>query len=178
MSEDIASGIYLLVAGIGLCTTAAKVWAWRRERSSALLLIAVSSTVGAGAFLLASPVVYRSIAALTGSQNLSELLVFFCILGFFVLTHVMSLLWHRHGERRSARSILLRPLVIYAIAAAGMVTGFLVAGLEDAPHPLDFNATYGQDPGALVMLGSFQSALAYAHRCPRQSDFAAAPCPR
>lgn len=162
MSEDTANIVYLTVAAIASCTTFAKFVAWQRERSPALRLIALCSALGVGAFVFATPVVYRDVADLTGRQNLAELLVFLCILGFFAHTHVMSLLWRPSPPGAAGRNPLTRPLVVYGLVAAALVTGFLVAGLDDAPHPLDFNITYGRDPGALVMLGAFQLGLGYA----------------
>ncbi|MGE7387889.1 DUF6545 domain-containing protein [Streptomyces sp. NPDC004126] len=162
MSEDTANVVYLVVAAIASCTTLAKFVAWQRERSPALRLIAVCSAVGVGAFVFATPVVYRGIAALTGAQNLAELLVFFCILGFFAHTHVMSLVWRPVAEPSSTRNVLVFPLCVYVLVGVAMAAGFLAGGLDDAPHPLDFNIAYGRDPGALVMLAAFQLGLGYA----------------
>ncbi|WP_331738074.1 DUF6545 domain-containing protein [Streptomyces sp. NBC_01276] len=162
MSEDAANIVYLTVAAIGLCTTSAKFVAWQRERSPALRLIAMCSALGVGAFVFATPVVYRGIADLTGKQNLAELLVFLCILGFFAHTHIMSLLWRPSPPSATGRNPLTGPFVVYGLVVGALITGFLAAGLDDAPHPLDFNITYGRDPGALVMLGAFQLGLGYA----------------
>ncbi|MFI8932574.1 DUF6545 domain-containing protein [Streptomyces sp. NPDC053474] len=162
MSEAAANVVYLIVAFLGTCTTVAKIWAWQRERSSALAFIAICTVFGTGAFFLATPVVYRSIAEITESQNLAELLVFFCILGIFSHTHAMTLIWNPLPEQRTQRQALAVPAALYAAAVATMVIGFFLADIDDVPHPLDFNIAYGQDAGALVMLAGFQGGLAYA----------------
>ncbi|MBT2482417.1 DUF6545 domain-containing protein [Streptomyces sp. ISL-94] len=162
MSEDAADIVYLIVVAIGISTTTAKVIAWRRERSGALRLIATCSAVGVGAFLFATPVVYRAVAVTTGSPNLAELLVFFCILGFFAHTHVMAMLWQPERMPPFAVSALAVRLSAYGLLGLLMLAGFLLSATGDTPHPMDFNIAYGQDPGALLMLAAFQSGLAYA----------------
>ncbi|MFD9405801.1 DUF6545 domain-containing protein [Streptomyces sp. NPDC059989] len=163
MSEDAADIVYLVVVAIATCTTTAKILAWRRERSGALRLIATCSAVGVGAFLFATPVAYRAVAGATGSANLAELLVFFCILSFFAHTHVMAMMWQPERMPPFAGvSALTVRLSVYVLLGLVMLGGFLLSDTGDTPHPMDFNIAYGQDPGALVMLAAFQSGLAYA----------------
>ncbi|MER6520070.1 DUF6545 domain-containing protein [Streptomyces sp. NPDC001553] len=162
MSEHTANIVYLAIVMVASCTTIAKLAAWRRERSTALALITTCSTIGVAAFLIATPLVWRGIAEFTGSANIAELAVFFCILAFFALTHVMSLLWQPSANTASSRDRLAGPAGIYCVIAVAIVAGFATGDLDDAPHPMDFNLAYGQDAGALLMLASFQLGLAYA----------------
>ncbi|MFI5980141.1 DUF6545 domain-containing protein [Streptomyces sp. NPDC051555] len=173
MSEGAADVVYLIIVVVASCTTLGKYAAWRRERSTALRLITTCSAVGVVAFLVATPLVWRALARLTGSANVAEPVVFVCILAFFAHTHVMSLMWWpaapasaspvaRPSKAAPGRGRLVRPLAVYCAAAVAMVAGFAAGDLDDAAHPLDFNIAYGQDPGALVMLAAFQLGLAYA----------------
>ncbi|MFD7028569.1 DUF6545 domain-containing protein [Streptomyces sp. NPDC059917] len=163
MSEGAADVVYLVIVVVASCTTLGKYAAWRRERSTALRLITTCSAVGVVAFLVATPLVWRAVARLTGSANAAEPVVFACILAFFAHTHVMSLMWWPDPTAKApGRGRLVRPLVVYCAATVAMVAGFAAGDLDDAPRPLDFNIAYGQDPGALVMLAAFQLGLAYA----------------
>lgn len=156
--------VYLFVACLVLV---AFVWlireAWRRRTDVARWALAGSVLFSASGFIFAVPDVYLAVGDLTGVPNLATLLVYAsitsCTLTLSVWTSYMirpieatnDIAVDEQVRDRASRRILVAAVPILV----SLVTLFVLAPVDDAPHPLDFDATYAEEPLVVAFLAVY-----------------------
>ncbi|MDI5966249.1 hypothetical protein POF50_020020 [Streptomyces sp. SL13] len=163
MSERASDIVYLVVVLIGCASAAVKASALRRGFSGSLVVIISCHVAGIGAFVSATPAVYRVIDALAGRTGLASLVAYSFIILFSAHAHLLAIIWAaevRGGGTPRRRVTALA--VCYAVILAAMTATFLRAGLTGPDHPLTFNVTFAGRPEVVVFLLVFLAGLSYS----------------
>lgn len=123
--------LYFLLSGLSVMTAASKMLALRNHASRSLSVLAWGTLLAAGSFLLMYPAVYRRLGAVSGIPTLATLLIYLCIFGFAINSHVLVRLWsqdhdgcHRPRPRRPVRPATLYPPLGIAMAALYFMAAF------------------------------------------------------
>ncbi|WP_019061503.1 DUF6545 domain-containing protein [Streptomyces prunicolor] len=164
MSETVATPIYLFMAAFYVTIGCWKGFAFLREPTLTLALIAGSFFVGGLNYIEASPAGYRRMGEAFDQPWIATLPIYLCILTCFAIDHILTLIWvptHPEEPRRTRRTIAAWT-VGYTVAAVIMTVMFLGAHLTGPAEPLKFNTAQADEPRVLVFLGVFLSALACA----------------
>ena len=163
MSESASDVAYLTVVLIGCCSAAVKLSALRRGFSVSLVTILSCQLAGVCAFLMATPVVYRTFDALTGWPGLATLVVYVCIIVFAAHAHLLAVVWAAEVTGRPVTRIrAVVPAVCYLLLLAAMAATFCRARLTGPEHPLDFNTAHAHDPAIVAFLTVFMAGLSYS----------------
>ncbi|MFJ1644910.1 hypothetical protein [Streptomyces sp. NPDC088258] len=143
--------INLFIAGATLGLGTVKALAARHEREWTLALTASVLLCAGVIFLLATPVVYRSVGAAVRSPNISALLVPVLTLVCVAHAHTMSQLWQPHRRDPAAlRSVARRWGPVYGGAIVAMAALYAHAELGPAT-PLRFAAAYAHVPEVVAL---------------------------
>ncbi|MEV6754243.1 DUF6545 domain-containing protein [Streptomyces sp. NPDC051214] len=131
--------LYFLLSGLSVMTAASKVLALRNNSARSLSILAWGALLAAGSFLLMYPALYRRLGAISGIPTFSTLLIYLCLFGFAVNSHVAVRLWGQdHGDvPRSGVRRLVRPATLYPPLGIGMVTLYFLAAFR---YPRDLGA--------------------------------------
>ncbi|MFE0135025.1 MAB_1171c family putative transporter [Streptomyces sp. NPDC059037] len=123
--------LYFLLCGVSVLTAASKILALRNNFSRSLSILAWGTLLAAGSFLIMYPAVYRWIGAVSGIPTLGALLIYLCIFGFAINSHVLVRLWSQDhgvvcplGLRRLARPATLYPPLGIAMVALYFTASF------------------------------------------------------
>ncbi|MBY8884532.1 hypothetical protein K7472_06700 [Streptomyces sp. PTM05] len=163
MSESSANVVYLVVVLIGCSSAAVKVAALRRGFTVSLVVMISCHVAGIGAFVGATPFVYRAIDSATGRPGFATLVVYSCIILFSAHAHLLAVLWA--AEVRGGPPPRLRVTVhavCYAAILAAMAVTFLRAHVTGPEHPLTFNVSYAGDTEVVAFLTVFMVGLSYS----------------
>lgn len=141
--------LYFLLGGLSVMTAASKMLALRNNSSRSLSILARGTLLAASSFLLMHPAVYRWFGSVSDIPTLGTLLIYLCVFGFSINSHVLVHLWRqdhggvgRPGLRRPVRPITLYPPLGFAMVALYFMAAFrypqdLAAGRVTVDtHPL------------------------------------------
>nr|WSZ97501.1 hypothetical protein OH820_19230 [Streptomyces sp. NBC_00857] len=149
----------LVIAGVTLGLGTVKAFAARHEREWTLTLTASVLLCAGLIFLLATPVVYRTVGTAVQSPNISSLLVPVLTLVCVGHAHALSQLWQPHRNTPAAlRSTALRWGPVYSGAIVAMVALYAHADLGPAT-PLRFAAVYARVPDVVALHLVYWTAL-------------------
>ncbi|MFE3599485.1 hypothetical protein [Streptomyces sp. NPDC059142] len=149
----------LVIAGVTLGLGTVKGLAARREREWTLKLTASVLLCAGLIFLLATPVVYRTVGAAVHSPNISALLVPVLTLVCVAHAHALTQLWQPHRSSASAlRAGALRWGPVYGGAITAMAVLYGRAELGPAT-PLRFAAAYARVPDVVALHLVYWAAL-------------------
>ncbi|MGW6022898.1 MAB_1171c family putative transporter [Streptomyces sp. NPDC055099] len=177
--------LYFLLSGLSVMTAASKVLALRNNSARSLSILAWGALLAAGSFLLMYPALYRWLGAVSGIPTFSSLLIYLCLFGFAVNSHVAVRLWSqghggvgRPGPRRPVRPATLYPALGVAMATLYFLSAFrypqdLGAGrITVDTHPLVvcfFATTWGAIATPLLATARRCGTMRLAHQNERPS---------
>ncbi len=163
MSESAANVVYLLVVLVGCGSATVKMSALRRGFSTSLVVISSCHLAGSGAFLVATPMIYRAVDGWWGRPGAASLVVYSLIIVFSAHAHLLAVIWAAEVQgvpvRRSRVTLLL---LGYAAILTAMSVTFTDAGVTGAEHPLTFNVSHADDREVVVFLVVFMAGLSYS----------------
>ncbi|MFJ5225607.1 hypothetical protein [Streptomyces sp. NPDC088400] len=149
----------LVIAGVTLGLGTVKAFAARHEREWTLTLTASVLLCAGLIFLLATPVVYRTVGTAVRSPNVCSLLVPVLTLVCVAHAHALSQLWQPDRNTPAAlRSTALRWGPVYGVAIVTMVALYAHADLGPAT-PLRFVAVYARVPDVIALHLVYWTAL-------------------
>lgn len=124
--------LYFFLGGLSVMTAASKMLALRHNSCRSLNILAWGTLLAAGSFLLMYPAVYRWLGAVSGIPTFSTLLIYLCLFGFAINSHVLVLLWSQ--DQSSVRSPgtrgPFRPATLYPPLGIAMTTLYFLAAFR------------------------------------------------
>ncbi|MGW0906417.1 MAB_1171c family putative transporter [Streptomyces sp. NPDC002853] len=164
--------LYFFLSGLSVMTAASKMLALRNNSARSLSILAWGTLLAAGSFLLMYPALYRWLGAVSGIPTFSTLLIYLCLFGFAINSHVLVRLWSQDqgGVRAPGPRPLLRPATLYPPLGIAMTTLYFLAAFR---YPQDLGAgriTVDTHPLVVYFFATTWVAiaaplLATAHQC-------------
>ncbi|MDM4723306.1 hypothetical protein QTQ03_28285 [Micromonospora sp. WMMA1363] len=150
--------LYPVCAAAAFATATYRVWRLRQDpRNVALAGLAGYLACFVSAFTFATPAVYSKVGELTGVTNLATLVVYVSVIGT-ALAQTAVQAWWLHPRSRAVPAIRRR-VAFFAATLAAMAVLFALAPVDDAEHPVDFDAHYADTPLAAAFLLIYLAAF-------------------
>ncbi|WP_019872110.1 MAB_1171c family putative transporter [Salinispora oceanensis] len=150
--------LYPVCAVAAFATAAYRLWRLRQDPENvALAGLAGYLACFVLAFTFATPVVYSKVGALTGMTNLATLVVYVAVIGT-ALAQTAVQAWWLYPRNRAVPAIRRR-LTYFIATLVAMAVLFALAPVDDAEHPVDFDAHYAATPLAAAFLLIYLAAF-------------------
>ncbi|WP_328582712.1 MAB_1171c family putative transporter [Streptomyces sp. NBC_00370] len=164
--------VYLGIGTVAVAVAVLKLRAWYRDPSPGLLVVALTITAPALAFVVASPVLYRLIDRAAHRGNLATLFVYLGITGFSAGAVALARIWTPPKDRPdegiwdAATTVTWRQvrkrLAVFAALAAAMTVLFLTGGAHRPETPLTFDTTFATSGLIAAFLVLYQAGFGFA----------------
>jgi hypothetical protein len=146
------------VMGIGC---AYRLWVLRRAPKDPLLwALALVFAFPTASFATATPAAYVRLDRWAGVPNLATLIIYGCTVGSCAAYQVVLLLWSHPTEQ--VRTQIHRRVLGFGLVFVTMAVLFAAGTVDDAEHPIDFDAHYAAAPYIAQFLMLFYFAFAVA----------------
>jgi hypothetical protein len=129
----------------------------RDPRSRVAWVVALQFVFVALAFGFAAPTIYQWLGSTTGVPNLATLLVYLSILICSAHFQAMLLMWSHPPE--TALPQVRRRFAVYAVLCLALIALFAAGDVDEAEHPIDFDATYATQPWITAYLTVYYAAF-------------------
>lgn len=150
--------LYPVCAAAAFATAAYRLWRLRQDPGNvALAGLAGYLVCFVFAFTFATPVVYRKVGELTGVTNLATLVVYTAVIGT-ALAQTAVQAWWLYPRNRAVPAIRRR-VTYFTVTLVAMAVLFALAPVDDAEHPVDFDAHYADTPLAAAFLFIYLAAF-------------------
>lgn len=150
--------LYPVCATAAFVTAAYRLWRLRQDPGNvALAGLAAYLACFVSAFTFATPAVYSKVGELTGVTNLATLVVYVSVIGT-ALAQTAVQAWWLYPRSRAVPAIRRR-LAFFAATLTAMAVLFALAPVDDAEHPVDFDAHYAATPLAAAFLLVYLTAF-------------------
>ncbi|MHC3451548.1 hypothetical protein [Streptomyces prasinus] len=91
--------LHFPLGGLPITTATNEILALRNDSSRSLRILGWANLLVAGSFMVTYPAVCRWIGTASGIPTLGSLLIYLCIFGFAVHSHVLVRLWSQDCDR-------------------------------------------------------------------------------
>ncbi|MGW0778299.1 MAB_1171c family putative transporter [Streptomyces sp. NPDC002835] len=164
MSETPFNIVYLTVSISAYLIFGIRAARLRSRISPPALISTASLFLGATAFLLGAPAVYRWIGEVSGMNNLATLLVYSSVLLYGGTAQTMALMWSppSASPAGSPAPPAGRQFLIAGGLVATLALLFAWADPQGEPTPLTFDVEHADQPALLIFLIVYQVGWLYA----------------